>query len=199
MEQITIKNADRGPYLFRPVRRVLKLIKYYFKSYLMNTLINRIPSRRFRRFYYRLWGMKIKGNSTFRRDCIITDPDKIEIGYNTRIGSSCHFQGQGGIKIGNNVSFASYSRIWTGSHLVNSPDFHITHEPVIIEDYAWISTGVNILQGVRIGEGAVIMAGALVTKDVEPYTIVGGIPAKKKGERSKEIYYQLSEPCPWLS
>ncbi len=181
---------------FTFLKKVLKFVSFFFRYYMLNTLINQIPSRRFRRFYYCCCGMKIAGNSTIRRNCIITTPEKITIGLNTRIGSDCHFQGQGGIQIGNNVSFASYSRIWTGSHDINSPDYKIIHKPVIIEDYVWVSTGVNILQGVTIGKGAVIMAGAVVTKDVEPYSIVGGVPAVKKGERSRDLSYQLSSPSP---
>lgn len=199
MTQNYSESTRKAPFFLKLTRRVEKAVQYLFKFYLSNSFVNKIPSRRFRRFFYRCCGMKISGNSTIRRNCFITDPDKIEIGFNTRIGSNCHFQGQGGIKIGNNVAFSSYSNVWTGSHLANSPDFQAIHKPVIIEDYVWVSTGVIILQGVTIGEGAVVMAGAVVTKDVEPYAIVGGVPAAKKGERSKGLTYQLSGPCPFLS
>jgi maltose O-acetyltransferase len=56
----------------------------------------------------------------------------------------------------------------------------------------WIASRVTILHGVTIGEGAVVAAGAVVTKDVEPYSIVGGVPAKKIGERNKNLEYTLS-------
>lgn len=195
METEVRKSPPKQIMRFTFLKKVLKFISAFCRYYLLNTLINQIPSRRFRRFYYRCCGLKIAGNSTIRRNCIITTPEKITIGLNTRIGSDCHFQGQGGIHIGNNVSFASYSRIWTGSHEINSPDYKIVHKSVIIEDYVWVSTGVNILQGVTIGKGAVIMAGAVVTRDVEPYSIVGGVPAVKKGERSRDLSYELSSPC----
>lgn len=171
--------------------RVREFFKSLFRYYIMNTFVANFPSRRFRLFYYRLWGMKVGVNTSINRKFAVTNPNNVEIGNNTRIGWSCHFQGLGGIKIGNNVNFASYSKIWTGSHDMNSPDFISIYEPVIIGDYVWVSTGVNILQGVKIGEGAVIMAGAVVVKDVEPYSIVGGVPAEKKGERSKDIKYDL--------
>lgn len=196
METEENESSTKRAVHFSLLRYFKKFFAVFFTYYLMNTLVNHTPSRRFRRFYYRRCGMKISGNSTIRRNCTITSPDKISIGFNTRIGSDCHFQGQGGIRIGNNVSFASYSRIWTGSHEVNSPDYMIVHKPVVIEDYVWVSTGVNILQGVTIGKGAVIMAGAVVNRDVEPYAIVGGVPAVKKGERSRDLTYQLSTPSP---
>ncbi len=165
-----------------------------FQFYFFNTIVGKIPSRRFRVFYYRLCGMKIGEGTTFGRNFRATNPDCISIGSHTRIGLDCHFQGLGGITIGNNVAFASYSRIWTGSHDINSPDFTAYYQPVVIGDYAWISTSVNILQGVTIGEGAVVMAGAVVTNDVPPYTVVGGIPAVKKGERQKGLKYQMQPP-----
>jgi acetyltransferase-like isoleucine patch superfamily enzyme len=63
--------------------------------------------------------------------------------------------------------------------------------PVVIEDYAWVSCRVVILPGVTIGRGAVVAAGSVVTKDVAPYTIVGGVPAKKIGDRNRDLTYTL--------
>ena len=64
------------------------------------------------------------------------------------------------------------------SHDVSSPTFDYFVSPVVIKDNVWIATGAIILPGVTIGEGAVVGAGAVVTKDVEPWTVVGGNPAK---------------------
>lgn len=182
-----------GNYIFRNtfVIRFREFRKSLFRYYLMNTVVNGIPSRRFRKFYYRYWGMRIGDNTTIGRNFIVTHPNRLEIGHNTIIGWSCHFQAQGGIIIGNNVNFGSYSRIWTGSHDINHSNFSATFEPVVIEDHAWVSTGVIILQGVIIGEGAVVMAGAVITKNVPAYSIVGGVPAEKKGERSRDLQYEL--------
>lgn len=171
--------------------RLREFNKSVFRYYLMNTVVNGIPSHKFRKFYYRYWGMKIGDNTTIGRNVIFTDPNRIAIGSNSIIGQSCHFQGKGEIIIGNNVNFGSYSRIWTGSHDINSPNFSASFAPVIIKDYVWVSNDVTILQGVTIEEGAVVMAGAVVTKDVFPYSIVGGIPAEKKGERTRDLHYKI--------
>lgn len=64
----------------------------------------------------------------------------------------------------------------------------------MIDDYVWICTGATVCANVHIGEGAVIAAGAVVTNDIEPYTIVGGVPAKKIGERNKNLDYCPSTP-----
>ncbi len=81
--------------------------------------------------------------------------------------------------------------IWTMEHDPQDPLYRVKGGPVIIEDYVWISCRVVILPGVTIGEGAVVAAGAVVTKDVAPYTIVGGVPAKEIGTRTKDLRYRL--------
>ncbi len=66
----------------------------------------------------------------------------------------------------------------TGSHDVTSPLFDLVTKSILIHDNVWIATGAIILPGITIGEGAVVGAGAVVTKDVEPWTVIGGNPAK---------------------
>lgn len=78
----------------------------------------------------------------------------------------------------------------SGGHDMNSPSFEGRHRPIVICDYAWIGVGATILQGVTIGEGAVVAAGAVVTKDVDPYIVVGGSPAKVIGKRNEHFDYK---------
>ena len=66
----------------------------------------------------------------------------------------------------------------TGSHSLTSPTFDLITKPITIKDNVWVATGAIVLPGVTIGEGAVVAAGSVVTKDVEPWTVVGGNPAK---------------------
>ena len=74
---------------------------------------------------------------------------------------------------------------------MNSTDFHGKGAPVVIEDYAWICSRAIIMPGVRIGKGAVVAAGAIVTHNVNPFTVVGGIPAKKISDRDvSEFTYE---------
>ena len=99
--------------------------------------------------------------------------------------------GRAGLTIGNSVNLSTGAWIWTMQHDVNDPQFAATKGAVVIEDYAWISSRTTILPGVTIGKGAVVAAGAVVTKSVAPYEIVGGIPAKKIGERDRNLTYTL--------
>ena len=75
----------------------------------------------------------------------------------------------------------------------NSPDYKAKGASVHIGNYAWIASGVTVLPGIAIGEGAVIATGSVVTKNVEPYTIVAGVPAKKIGNRSRDLRYSLGK------
>lgn len=96
-----------------------------------------------------------------------------------------------GIYIGDNVSLSMGVWIWTMEHDPQDPYYRGKGGPVTIEDYVWLSCRVVVLPGVTIGKGAVVAAGAVVSADVAPYSIVGGIPAKRIGERNKDLRYQL--------
>lgn len=103
----------------------------------------------------------------------------INLGKNVFINSCCHFQDQGGITIGNNVLIGHNVVIATLNHNQN-PELRasIIPKPVKIGNNVWIGSNATILPGVSISDGAIIAAGAVVTKDVKKNSIVGGNPAK---------------------
>lgn len=100
----------------------------------------------------------------------------------------------GGVKIADNVNISSYVKIITAGHDVRNQEFIGTEAPVVIDTNAWLATGCTVLEGVHIGEGAVVAAGAVVLKDVPPYTVVGGIPAKPISTRVKDLNYTVGLP-----
>lgn len=103
----------------------------------------------------------------------------ISFGKNVFINAGCHFQDQGGIYIGDGVLIGHNVVLATANHALEpSKSRKLNYKPIIIRDNVWIGSNAVILQGVTVGEWAVVAAGAVVTKDVEPYTVVGGIPAK---------------------
>ena len=103
----------------------------------------------------------------------------ITIGKNVFINSGCHFQDQGGVWIGDGVLFGHNVVAATINHDLDPKNNRKNHyAPIIIKDHVWIGSNVTILPGVTIGEWASVAAGAVVTKDVEPYTVVGGVPAR---------------------
>ena len=164
---------------------------------LSNMIINKIPSRRIRLSYYKLVGLKAGKNVSICRNTELLAIDKLKLGNGVNIGWRCTIDARGKIEIGNNVVIASDSILLTADHDINDKGFIPRYKNIIIEDRAWICTRSTILGGVRIGEGAVIAAGSVVTKDVEPYTVVGGVPAKKIGNRSKLLDYTIPK-APFL-
>lgn len=140
----------------------------------------------------RLIGKKVDG--TFRLfPPFYTDFGKnITIGKNVFINSGCHFQDQGGIVIGDNTLIGHNVVLATINHDLNPANKRKNHyAPINIASNVWIGSNSTVLSGVTIGEWAVIAAGAVVTRDVLPYTVVGGIPARviktvEKGESQNE-------------
>lgn len=170
----------------------VKEMKAGFK-FLLSHYLMRIPSQSIRHHVMRSWGMKLGETSLIYMGAEIREPHKITIGKGTTIGHNCTLDGRGGLHIGNNVNFSSEVMVWTMQHDPQCSYFGVESSPVVIEDYAWLSCRTILLPGVTVGEGAVVAAGAVVTKSVEPYTIVGGVPAKLIGKRNRNLDYVLGK------
>jgi len=127
----------------------------------------------------RLTGKKM--DETFRLfPPFYTDFGKnISIGKDVFINSGCHFQDQGGITIGDGSLIGHNVVLATINHDLNPANHRKNHyAPISIGRYVWIGSNATILPGVTIGDWAVVAAGAVVTKDVPPNTVVGGVPAR---------------------
>jgi acetyltransferase-like isoleucine patch superfamily enzyme len=116
--------------------------------------------------------------------------NKITIGSNTVINRGVYLDGRAALFIGNNVNVSHQTLIQTLTHDSQSPYFIAVEKPVVINDHVWIGARALICPGVTIGEGAIVGAGAVVTKSVAPYTIVGGNPAIKIKMRASQIGYR---------
>jgi maltose O-acetyltransferase len=150
-----------------------------------------VPSRRVRLFLLRMRGARIAKRVSMFAQIEIRSPSGLTIGEGSSIGPRVLLDARKGLDIGKNVTIACEAIVWTLHHDMNSPDFAAVGDPVRIGDYAWICSRAVVLPGVRIGEGAVVATGAVVTKDVEPYSVVGGIPARKIGERVRRDYHYV--------
>jgi acetyltransferase-like isoleucine patch superfamily enzyme len=95
------------------------------------------------------------------------------------------------LEIGSCVDIAADVRIYTLQHDIDDPWFSTVGDSVVVEDYVHIGSRVTILPGVRIGRGAVVASGAVVTRDVPEYTLVGGVPAKAIRTRTRDLRYRL--------
>lgn len=188
-----VKNQKLLLRLIYPISRYLSGLKF-----LLILITGHIPSHSIRNLIYRGLGLKLRKSSVIYGKAEIRSPKNITIGANTIIGHNAILDGRGGIEIGDNVNFSTGVWIWTAQHDKNDPFFKILTGRVIIEDYAWVACRVTILPGVRIGKGAVVCSGAVVTKDVAPYTIVAGVPASQIGERSRDLRYELKDFLPFI-
>lgn len=155
------------------------------------TMTGYVPSHRFRNFVYRAHGVSLARSSSIHWRARFFDPQGLSIGETSTIGNDAFFDARDKIVIGSCVNIAAEVRIYTREHDIDDPFFAETGGPVVIEDYAYIGTRVTILPGVKIGKGAVVASGAVVTKDVPPYMLVGGVPAKVIRERSHDLRYKL--------
>jgi len=183
-----------GPTLAAAVYNLLRTLVSFVKSiaFILLQFLGKLPVQSLRHFLYKYcFNLKLGHNSVIYNSCHIRSPHQVSIGENSSIGDSCTLDGRSGLRIGNSVNLSTGAWIWTLQHDVTAPDFRATGGPVTIEDYAWISSRATILPGVTVGKGAVVAAGAVVTKSVAPFSIVGGVPAKKIGERPKNLSYEL--------
>ena len=171
----------------------MKLFLKSIYNFVLWQIVPYIPSHTIRKSILRLLGCKIGKNVALYHGFEIRDPKKLIISENTIIGFKSVLDARCGLFIGKNVNFSSEVMIWTLQHEYNSSDFSSSGGKVIIEDYVWISARAIILPGITVGKGAVVAAGAVVTKDVPPYTMVGGIPAKVIGKRTENLTYSLAE------
>lgn len=142
---------------------------------------------------YRSLGVKAAPHAIIWCGAKMNHPQNITIGQNSIVGPETVFLSQGGVVIGKNVNISGFSYIISQEHNVHSPGLETILDTVFIDDFAWLATNVTILPGVRIGRGALVAAGAVVSKDVAPHTVVGGVPAKKIGMRSRDIRYHTKD------
>ena len=159
-------------------------------KYTTNHVIVHIPFHSIRcAWYRRVLGWRIGSGVTIlmgqhiQMAGVRSSGRKVSVGKGTVINNGCLLYTTGGLTIGENVSISSGVWLITGTHDMNDPAFLDDYKPIVIENHAWIGVRATILAGIIIGEGAVIMAGAVVTKDVPRYAVVGGVPAKVVSQR----------------
>lgn len=123
----------------------------------------------------------------------------IRIGKDSLVGEYSVIRGQGGVTIGDRVYTSPFTQILAVNHVFNDPqrpfvEQGITAEGIVIEDDVWLGAGAIVTDGVRVGKGAIVAAGAVVTKDVAPYTVVAGVPARQIRDIAKNEIPAPSTP-----
>lgn len=166
----------------------LRGIRNGFRNTIIERFVPNLPSKTLRNLFVRLFGGKVSKNVYFFTGFTIRNPKGLIIEDGVNIGPKCLLDARCGLTIHKNAVIAYEAIIWSLNHDYNDLNFCGKGAPVDIGEYAWICSRSIILPGVKIGKGAIVASGAIVTKDVAPYTIVGGIPAKVIGQREQKDY-----------
>lgn len=171
----------------------IKLLIGSYHSRLALKWLSEIPSHRIRRFFYsKVYLVQMADKSILYYGAEIRSPWNLKIGTGSIIGDRAILDASEGINIGENVNLSSGVSVYTLQHDYRDSEFKCTpahYGPVNIGNRVWIGPSVIILPNVTIGEGAVVGAGAVVTRDIPPFELWGGIPAKKIGERPTNMNY----------
>lgn len=177
--------------MIKKITNRINIIALEFEVMILH-FVGIVPCHYFRRFFYRLAGIRIGKGSTIHTCARFYNPENISIGEDSIIGEGSVLDGRSRLTVGNHVDIASDVMIYNAEHDIKDPNFHAISAPVVIEDYVFIGPRAIILPGVTLKKGAVVGAGAVVTKDVDEYSIVGGVPAKQIGVREiKDLKYKL--------
>ncbi len=158
-------------------------------------VVGYFPSHFLRRTFYKFSGIQMGAGSTIHMGARFFYPPNISIGQGSILGDHIFLDGRDKLSIGNQVDIASQVLIYNSEHDLSSESMAATTAPVEIGDYVFIGPRAIILPGVKVGRGSVVAAGAVVTKDIPEFTIVGGVPAKEIGKRNlQNPSYKLGRP-----
>jgi acetyltransferase-like isoleucine patch superfamily enzyme len=188
-----IKSYIKELHYYKYFRDELSLWEISINMFFLNRMLSYFPSHTLRLFVLRLLGAQLDKKSAIHSGCIYWKPSKLKVGSGSVVGFNVNLDSRMGLEIRKNVTISSDVMIWTLHHDYNDPEFKTIGKEVIINDYAWLCSRCIVLPGVVIGEGAVVASGAVVTKDVTPFTVVGGVPARKIGTRNKNLNYVPSK------
>ena len=176
--------------LFKSVRYIKRI--WVSVSWFLDRFMLSIPSKHIRRWYLNSFDSVNVEKNVAIYGGFKWWSGNLRIGRGTSIGFDNHFDCRNGVYIGNNVDTATGVMLWSLHHDYNDIKFKTKGGSIYVGDYVWLGARCVILPGVTIGEGAVVAAGAVVSKDVKAWTVVGGVPAKQIGERERKNY----EYCP---
>lgn len=126
----------------------------------------------------KVFGAKVKWSSNVLPSCRIWQPWKLTMGAYACLSADVDCYSVDSITVCDQATVSQGVKLCCAGHDISSRILELTHRPIVIEQSAWVAAWSIILPGVTIGEGAVVAAGAVVTKDVEPWAVVGGNPAK---------------------
>ena len=158
---------------------------------MFNFFLNLLPFHIWKRIICLIAGIKVSNTSTICNGVRFLSFGRCQIGERTIINRNCLLDNRYFLNIGNDVSIASGTHIFTQGHDVDSSTFELTNAEVNIKNNVCIFAGVMIMPGVTLSRGCVVLPGAVVTRNVDELAVVGGVPAKKIKLRNCIPEYKL--------
>jgi len=193
MQDRTGKNLDSQEIFQKIINRIKTICLEFWL--LVLRIVGIIPIHFIRKIFYLASGINMPWDSTIHIGANFFKPSNIKIGHDTVIGDHCFLDGRAKLTIGNHVGIASQVLIYNDEHNIHSNNYENSFGPVEIGDYVFIGPRAIILPDIKIGKGAVVAAGAVVTKDIPDFEIWAGVPAKKIGDRkNQKPNYKLGRP-----
>lgn len=164
-------------------------LRRFLWSFVQATLFRFSPQRAFawRQMLLGIFGAKLSSTSYIYPSTRIWDPRMLEVGQHSAIGPGVEVYTVDRIVVGDHCTVSMQAFLCTGSHDISHPRMRLTHAPVVLENGSWICARAFVGPGVRVGEGAVVAACAVVSKDVPAWTIVAGNPAQFKKVRQVQL------------
>ena len=169
--------GDMNQYREEKPRLLLRLVWTIVNATIFRLLIG-VKLHTIRNGLLRLFGARVPDRALIYPSCKIFAPWNLEVGKFATIGPNTEIYNKASILIEANAIISQGAFLCTASHDITDPFLPLTSAPIIVRERAWLAADVFIGPGVTVGEGAVVGARAAVFRDVEPWTVVGGNPAK---------------------
>lgn len=175
MDKLDLKNYKNRHSLKSKIGRVVWNVVWalFFRTSPRGNLF-----RPWRIMLLKLFGAKVEWSSNVLPSCRIWQPWNLTMGAYACISENVDCYSVAPIVLGDQVTVSQGVRLCTAGHDISSPIMELTYKPIVVGANAWVAAWSIVMPGIMIGEGAVVAAGAVVTKDVEPWTVVGGNPAR---------------------
>ena len=182
----------------RPARRFRGGGRAKLLLWVTNHVVSRIFFHGPRMWWYRsVMAFDIGRGSFVLVDVRFSARGNLRIGDHSVVNNGCRIDNRAMVTIGDSVSMSYGAKIYTKGHAIDSRDFHTVSAPVTIQRRAWVCAGATVLPGVTLHEGAVVLTGSVVAKDVAAFEVVGGNPAQHVRLRSRELDYEI-DFHPWV-
>ena len=182
-------------------KKVFSPVGYYdytqLPVWIHNNIFGRVPIPCIRNFFANtLLGVDFSKDSAVLQNVRFARRKNFSIGSGSVLNNDCQIDNRFPVTIGENCSISYGTKILTKGHDIDSPIFKTKGGPVVVENYVWVCAFSIISPNVKLGEGCVVLPGSVVVKDVDPYTVVGGNPAKYVRKRSTDLkYIPKWNPC----